>query len=107
MTIPALSIPQLIPALEMKEFNATGTVIFVFVEMSMTAMKSSFQIFTKQKLKIAAMPGRTTGTTHLCPSSRSGPDVDQLGGGRSWPPGRPPSSPETTLLTVCSSVAAV
>ena len=62
-TIPALIRSQLTPAFEMKEFNATGTVYFEALLIIITAMNSSFQMLTKAKQKIAAMPGRVSGST--------------------------------------------
>ena len=57
-TMPALIRSQLTPALEMNEFNATGTVYFAALFIIITAMKISFQMLTKAKQKIAAIPGR-------------------------------------------------
>jgi len=63
--MPALITSQLMPALEMKEFKATGTVIFSSDMSNMTAKKSSFQMFMKAKQKIAAIPGLVIGNTTL------------------------------------------
>ena len=52
-TIPALMRSQLTPALEMNEFNATGTVYFAALLIIITAINSSFQMLTNAKQKIA------------------------------------------------------
>src|SRR5882757_8357242 len=55
----------------------TGTVT-AFIEVSISAIRYSFQVKTKMKIDVEAMPGRTTGTTtrhRICrrerPSSRA------------------------------------
>ena len=58
--MPALY-PQLIPALEIKEFSATGIVI-CFQNLRALPPESSFQILIKEKLKIADIPGKARGT---------------------------------------------
>src|SRR6056297_2026352 len=64
-TMPAERTFHWIPALEMNEYSATGTVILESLFKNNAAVNISFQFCTKEKLKIAATPGSIKGKVTL------------------------------------------
>ena len=65
ITIPAAKIFHCTPAFEIIEYKPTGTVYLSDVFRNNTAVKSSFQLLTKEKLNIADNPGNINGITTL------------------------------------------
>lgn len=64
-TVAADIAPQSISNLEINEFIATGIVFEPSSSINMTAKNSSFQHWTKAKIKVAVIPGSITGMMTL------------------------------------------